>query len=70
MSLQDDDVVYAITVENIRRVVEEEGRGPLTDEEIKRLEDRIGEYIPWYDAIVMTLQDCFPESHSNKQNED
>ena len=70
MNLRDDEEVYSVTVEDIRRVVEEEGHAPLTDEQLNRVADEFAELLPWYDTIIMALQNCFPDSGANDQDKD
>ena len=55
MPWPDDYILYSISVEDIRQVVEDEEFRELTDEEIKRVGDRIGDYIGWYDAVLMAI---------------
>jgi hypothetical protein len=66
----DDSQVYAITVGDIRGVAEEEGFEFLTDEEIKKIADRVGDYIGWHDSVLMALNDCLPEHRRKKQQQD
>ncbi len=50
-----DRVVYSINVEDLQSVAEQELDRELTDEEIKLVEDRLGDYIDWYETIAMVL---------------
>ena len=52
-----DRIVYSINVEDIQTVAEHELDRELTDEEIKRVEQRLGDYIDWYEAIAITLNE-------------
>lgn len=52
-----DRIVYSINVEDIQTVAEQELDRELTDEEIKRVEQRLGDYIDWYEAIAITLNE-------------
>jgi len=69
-SKNDDSEVYAITVGDIRGVAQEEGFYDLTDEEIKKIADRVGDYIGWHDAVLMALSDCLPAHRRSKQQQD
>ena len=50
-------VIYSIDVEDLQTVAEQELERELTDEEIKNVEKRLGEYIDWYGAIASTLSE-------------
>ena len=53
-----DRIIYSINVEDLQTVAEQELERELTDEEIKNVEKRLGEYIDWYEAIVSTLNEA------------
>ena len=50
-------VIYSINVEDLQTVAEQELDRELTDEEIKNVEKRLGDYIDWYGAIALTLDE-------------
>ena len=50
-------IVYSINVEDLQTVAEEELERELTDEEIKLVENRLGDYIDWYGTIAMVLDE-------------
>ena len=50
-------VIYSINVEDLQTVAEQELDRELTDEEIKNVEKRLGDYIDWYSAISLTLDE-------------
>lgn len=52
-----DRVIYSINVEDLQTVAEEELERELTNEEIKNVEKRLGDYIDWYGAIASTLNE-------------
>ena len=50
-------IVYSINLDDIKNVAQEEfGRDP-TDREIKFVENRLCNYIDWYNAISLALTD-------------
>ena len=51
-------VIYSINVEDLQTVAEQELERELTDEEIKDVEKRLGDYIDWYGAIASTLNEA------------
>ena len=50
-------VIYSINIEDLQTVAEQELERELTDEEIKDVEKRLGDYIDWYGAIALTLDE-------------
>jgi hypothetical protein len=52
-----DRIVYSINVEDLQTVAEQELKRELTDEEIKIIEKHTGDYIDWYGAIALTLNE-------------
>ncbi|HLE26345.1 MAG TPA: hypothetical protein VI935_11975 [Thermodesulfobacteriota bacterium] len=51
-------VIYSINIEDLQTVAEQELERELTDEEIKDVEKRLGDYIDWYGAIASTLNEA------------
>jgi hypothetical protein len=49
-------IIYSINIEDVRNVAEEEHGRKLTKKELKIIEDKIGDYIDWYDAIDAAIQ--------------
>ena len=49
--LDEERIVYQLTVEDLQNVAGEELSRKLTKKEIQMVEDKIGDYIKWYDAI-------------------
>ncbi len=57
-------IVYSINLDDIKNVAQEEfGRDP-TDREIKFVENRLYNYIDWYNAISLALTDFNNEKES------
>ncbi|MFQ5674858.1 MAG: hypothetical protein ACE5G1_03090 [bacterium] len=56
-SMDKEKVVYSISTEDAQTVAEQQFGRKLTEEEIKFLEGRIGNYIDWHDAIHFALSD-------------
>ena len=52
-----DRIIYSINVEDLQTVAEQELERELTDEEIKNVEKRLGDFIDWYEAIASTLNE-------------
>jgi hypothetical protein len=49
-------IIYSINIEDVQNVAEEEFGRKLTKKELKIIEDKIGDYIDWYDAIDAAIQ--------------
>jgi hypothetical protein len=51
-------IIYSLNIEDVQNVAEEElGRG-LTKKELKIVEDKVGDYIDWHEAISLALKDA------------
>ncbi len=46
-----DKIIYQLTVEDLQNVANEELERDLTESEIKWLEEKIGDYVDFYEAI-------------------
>jgi hypothetical protein len=67
MNMGDEErIVYCLTVEDLQTVADEYLERELTPEEIKAVEDRVGDYIPWYDAIEEAIRDVVGVKENNK----
>ena len=53
----EERIVYQLTVEDLQNVADEELDRNLTAKEIQMVEDKIGDYIKWYDAISSAIDD-------------
>ena len=49
-------IIYSINIEDVQNVAEEKIGRSLTNKELQIIEDKIGDYIDWYDAIDMAMQ--------------
>ncbi len=50
-------IIYSINIEDVQNVAEQELGRELNKKELKIIEDKIGDYIDWYEAINMTIID-------------
>ena len=50
-----EKIIYQLTVEDLQNVANDELDRDLTQGEIKTLEDKIGDYIDWYQIINTTI---------------
>ncbi|GAB4504256.1 MAG: hypothetical protein Fur0043_12500 [Anaerolineales bacterium] len=49
------EIVYSLNVEDIQTVAEQEMGRELSDDEIDRVIDALGEQINWYEAILFAI---------------
>jgi hypothetical protein len=49
--------IYSISVADVVDVADNEFSVKLTEEEIKRVEDRLGDYIDWHEALSLAISD-------------
>lgn len=52
-----DNIVYSISIEDVQNVAEQELDRKLTPEEVKLIANRVGDYISWYDAIALAINE-------------
>lgn len=50
-------VIYSINIEDIKTVAEEELGRKLNRNELKIVEDKIGDYIDWHEAILAAINE-------------
>ncbi len=55
--MKEDEIVYSLNIEDIQTVATEEFGRELTDDEVAKVRDLIGEYINWYDAIFHSIRE-------------
>ena len=67
MTLSNEQIVYALSVEDIRNVIEQEGLRELGDEEILKIEDKLGDEINWYECILSAIHRAVPDISTNRE---
>ena len=53
----DSRIIYSINIEDVQNIASQELDRELIDEELKLVENKIGDYIDWYGAIELTIND-------------
>ena len=48
-------IIYSLNIEDVQNVATEELGRELNKKELKIIEDKIGDYIDWYDSINMVI---------------
>ncbi len=52
-----DEIVYSLNIEDIQTVAVEEFDRELTEDEIDKVRDLVGEYINWHEAIFHSIRE-------------
>ena len=52
-----DEVIYQLTIGDIQEVADQELGRELSVGEIELVRDRVGDYISWYDAIALAIDE-------------
>lgn len=50
-------IIHSINIEDIQNVAEQELGRKLTEEELKLVEDKLGDYVGWYEAILHAIDE-------------
>jgi len=53
--MEDDKIVYSLTVDDLRNVADETIGRELSDHEVEMIENNLYKFINWYDAICNTI---------------
>jgi len=61
--------IYSINIEDVQNVAEEELERKLNKKELKIVEDKLGDYIDWYSAIDIAIQNEIVNSGREKRGE-
>ena len=62
-------IIYSINIEDIQNVAEEELGRKLSKRELEIVEDKIGDYIDWYSAIDLAIQNGILNRGENAASE-
>jgi len=61
--------IYSINIEDVQNVAEEELGRKLSKRELEVIEDKIGNYIDWYSAIDLAIQNGILNHGENAASE-
>jgi len=62
--IDNSKIMYSISIEDAQNVAEQEIGRKLTKKELEIVEDKIGDYMDWYEAINMAI--CHMISNQKK----
>jgi hypothetical protein len=68
MGKKKDSIVYSISVADIQDVADQELDRELTPEEVKWVENRVGDYISWYDAIALAINEMIAKQNVDNKS--
>ena len=54
--IETSKIIYSINIEDVQNVAEEEFARELSEKELEIIEDKLGDYIDWYSAIDIAIQ--------------
>lgn len=52
-----EKIIYSINIEDIQTVAEQELDRKLTEEELRLVENKLGDYVGWYEAILNAINE-------------
>jgi hypothetical protein len=52
-----EKIIYSINIEDIQTVAEQELGRKLTEEELRLVENKLGDYVGWYEAILNAINE-------------
>lgn len=55
--MEQDKTIYSISIDDVNQVAGEVLSRPLTKQEIKKISEKLGDNIDWFQAIENTLSD-------------
>ncbi len=52
-----EKIIYSINIEDVQNVADQELVRELTEDELKIIENKLGDYIDWYGSIATAIDD-------------
>jgi len=52
-----EKIIYSINIEDVQNVADQELARELTEDELKIIESKLGDYIDWYGSIGTAIDD-------------
>ena len=60
-NVMEERLIYSLNIEDEQLVAEEEFDIVLSEAELKQVEEKVGDYIDWYQALVFAIQEVKPD---------
>lgn len=55
--MREKKIIHSINIEDVQNVAEQELERKLTKEELRLVEDKLGDYVGWYEAILHAMNE-------------
>ena len=55
--MEKEKIIYSINIEDVQNVANEKLNRDLNEDELKLVEDKLGDYIDWFGAISDTISE-------------
>ena len=66
MTMSDSDkIIYSINIDDVQHVANQEFSRQLSVEELKIVEEKLGDHIDWYWAIASAINDMLHDRNEN-----
>lgn len=62
-----DRIIYSISTEDVKDVLEDMSEVRLTARQIKMVEEKLGDYIDWYGALELAIQSTIRQTRTRKK---
>ena len=56
-TIDPEKIIYSINIEDVQNVAEQELERKRTAKELRLVEDKVGNYINWYEAILNAINE-------------
>lgn len=60
--IDQEKIIYSINIEDIQTIAKQELDRKLTEEELRLVEDKLGDYVGWYEAILQAIRELHIKS--------
>lgn len=57
-----EKIICSINIEDIQTIAKQELDRKLTEEELRLVEDKLGDYVGWYEAILQAIRELHIKS--------
>ncbi|MGE0885526.1 MAG: hypothetical protein AB7P14_18410 [Blastocatellales bacterium] len=61
-------IVYSLDTDDIQIVAESELNRTLSEDELKLVEEKLGDYFDWYEAIAMAIGELVSKQDENDED--
>ncbi len=65
--IDNSKIIYSINIEDVQNVAQQELGRELKEKELKVIENKIGDYIDWYEIINMIIANNIPAIQTSRK---